>query len=323
MPDLRSRRSRAKPTEIIVTAVLSVILGLALWLFAWGEIQVDRTFQSTLRIRHEDPDVVVTPMTVPVTITVEGPRAAVYSLPEILGTYTVPADHVGSPTVLTIDRSSFNIPPEIPEVTIDPERIEADISRIGRKSVAVRLAWTGAPTPGFQVDENASSVSPRQIEIAGPSSILATITEIPTEHVPVAFQSQTFTDRVGLDTTGLEGVSTEEKVSVRIVIRQESDTRVFKDVPVRIALPAGATFFPEIEEPRTVELTISGPKQALSGLKTEDILVLVHVDKTAPTPKYEDCQVILPEGKSLTLVGDPPQATIHRFTERPAAAEAP
>ena len=322
MPDRKTRRKPARPTEIIVTAILSIILACALWLFAWGEVQVDRTFKTTLSFRHEDPDVVVTPATVPVTITVKGPRAAVYSLPEIIGAYTVPSDTTGSPTTLTIDRSHFNVPPEISEAAVDPDRVEVDISRIERKNVAVRLAWTGAPTQGFQVD-GASSVSPRQVEISGPSSVLATLTEIPTEPVPVAFQSHTFTDRVGLDTAGLQGVIAEDRVSVRIVIRQESDTRVFKDVPIRIVLPANATFFPEIQEPRTVELTISGPKQTLSDLKKEDILVLVPVDKIEPTPKYEECRVILPEGKSLTLVGDPPQAAIHSFAERPAATEAP
>lgn len=323
MPDSRARRKRAKPTEIIVTAVLSLILGWALWLFAWGEVQVDRAIKATLRIRHEDPDIVVTPTVVPVTITVKGPRAAVYSLPEIVGAYTVPSTVTGSPVALPIDRSSFNIPPGIAEVIVDPERIDVDISRIDRKGVAVSLAWIGAPTEGFQVDEKASSVSPRNVEITGPSSVIEPITEIPTEAVPVAFQSQTFTDRVGLDLTGLEGVSTEEKVSVRIVIRQESDTRTFKGVPIRIVLPAQPTFFPEIEEPHTVELTISGPKPALAELNTEDILVFVRVDKVAPTPKYEECHVILPEGKSLTLVKDPPQVTINSFTERPAPAEAP
>jgi len=323
MPDRRAKRRRAKPTEIIVTAILSVILASALWLFAWGEVQVDRTFKTTLSFRHEDPDVVITPATVPVTITVKGPRAAVYSLPEILGAYTVPSTITRSPATLTIDRSHFNIPPGISEALVDPDRVEVDISRIERKTVAVRLALTGAPTQGFQVDENACSVSPRNVEIAGPSSVLATLTEIPTEPVPVAFQSHTFTDRVGLDTTDLEGVRADERVSVRIVIRQESDTRVFTDVPIRIVLPANATFFPEIAEPRTVELTISGPKQTLSELKTEDILVLVRVEKIEPTPKYEDCRVILPEGKSLTLVGDPPQAAIHSFAERPVTVEAP
>ena len=306
-PKLRKRPWTTR--EFVVTLLLSVILAVGLWLFAQEEVEVERPFDTTFVVRSE-PGLVVAPDVMPVTLVLKGPQAVIAGLTDVHGEYVLDNDETDTKMTLPLDRKFFRVPSGIDVVAIEPEQVELDISRIDSKEVAVRLRLAGTPWPGYEVKEDRCSVSPEEVTIKGPRSVLSRpdAAEIFTMPIRVAFHDKSFTEStVPLDTRSVgAGVTTDETVSARIVIERKLLSQEFKDLPVKVLLPAGATFFPKLKDGgATASVTVSGPLEELATLKAEDILVYFRLDKVEKTPTYMDCEVILPPDKSLTIVGSP------------------
>jgi len=291
-----------------------------MWLFARGEVETDRPIDAAFVVSVDPPNVVHPARSV-VTLIVRGPRAAVESIKDVQGSYHVPATETETKFKLPLDASYFSLPPDVHITSFRPTGIEIDVSHIVSRTLPVRLRLSGQAEvdPGFFVDENACSVSPSEVLVRGPRSILESpdLSAVPTEPVSVAFRSASFTtpSEIALDPESIgPGVSTSERVTAHIVIKPQEDSRAFDECPVMILLPPNAPFLPIISTP-TVSVKVSGPPKVLARLKREEILVYARVDSQARTPFTVNCRVEVPPDRNLSVLGPTPRVTVDRLLE--------
>ncbi|MFH0965262.1 MAG: hypothetical protein V2A58_14775 [Planctomycetota bacterium] len=317
MREAQWRRSRYTRRDLIAAIVFSIVLGLALWLFARGEVEIERRIEATLYLTA-DQGTVVQPSSFPLTVVLRGSKTVVESMGDVHGSYRVPPSDEDKRITLPLDRKHFNLPPEVAVAFFIPSEVEFNVSILISRSVPIRLTLTGQPDPGFVANEETSSVSPAEAVLTGPRSVLANpaITHVPTEPVSLAFRSSPFTvSQLNIDTLALgPGLRTPTRATARVVIESKRSNRTFENCPVRILLPPNAAFLPVIKKP-VVTVELSGPADALATLKPGDILVYARIDKPQPTPFYVDCAVHVPPGMALTLVGLPPRVAVDNIVE--------
>ena len=320
MPDQRSR-PRYVTRDLVTALVISIVLGMAVWLFARGEIEVERSsVDAYLLVSAESPNVVHPPRS-HVTLTLRGPKGIVESLEDVRGDYRIPPRDTETRFKLPLDSKYFTLPPDVRIISFNPSEIELDVSHIVSRTLPVRLRLSGQSEvePGFFVDETASHVSPAEVLVRGPRSILENpdVSSIPTEPISVAFRSASFTtsSEITLDPEAVgPGVSTSERVIALIVIKPQEDSRSFEDCPVMVMLPPNAPFLPLISNP-VVTVKVSGPPKVLSKLKRDEILVFARIDAKLKPPFTVSCRVEVPPGRNLSLLGAPPRITVDEIME--------
>ena len=333
MPEAKAHaasRARARRGTLI-TLLLSVMLAVFLWLYANDELEGGIDLNGDFTVEAPEGYRVVQSHD-KVRVSLRGPRRVVESLRTVSVHYAPPELRGAETEKLEVPLSGDMVralPPHVQVVGFVPESVSLDISRVTTKRLPVRIQFDGEPADGYVIDLATSTVSPPEVSVTGPSSLLegeqsATLV-IKTAAVNVRFKTESFF-RSGVtleQEINDKPVECGEKVDVQVTIQRRWDTAQLEKVPVLIARPTDYRYEVYSSSPWQTDITVTGPPRQLENLKPADVRVILDVTGLAPkpvddqTPYTVRCRVVFPPGANLALAGEAPEVTFE-VRERPA-----
>lgn len=210
-------------------------------------------------------------------VTVSGPSSAVGRVSNVILPVTIDSQSSTFSAMFTpyaVDSSGQRVS----EVTVLPNQIATRVELQSRgRVVSVIADVTGEPADGYTMSQR--NVLPGTITVEGPDDVLDELLFVHTEPVDISGASQSVSRRVGLADlpAGVTVIDPPSgQVEVRVAIQDSSSTvQALPGLPVNVLnAPEG---FDVVIEPQSIDVTVEGPVNTLSGMTTEDITVVVDV----------------------------------------------
>jgi YbbR domain-containing protein len=260
------------------------LAALAVAVLLWAVVTAEQPASQWIPVRVEavveDPDYVLTggPDPAEVLVRFVGPGRELWQLAVERPVLVLRISDVGNARSFAVDPAMVRLRErlQVNPRDVRPAVVRVSLQRLATRTVPVRPR-VGERSLGRYVLTDTVRAGPSLVRLTGPEEELARIESVatlPFEIVPDANDS-TFTRVVGLDTTGLAGISISPR-QVRIggsVDRREE--RVAPGVPVWI--PPGFSV-----SPARVEVRITGGRRALIGLSPSALRAVVRPDSLPP-----------------------------------------
>ncbi len=202
--------------------ILSVLLASLVWLLVSGEQIVERALRVPLEFVNLPAQLEMIGETPNVAdVRVRGSsgvlgRVAAGELVTVLDLRTARAGQ----RLFHLSASDVRAPFGIEVVQVTPSNISINFERSASKRVPINPSVEGDPARGFKV--SSVTADPAMVEVVGPASLLAAVTEAITEPVSVAGAKATVTEtvNVGVSDPSLRLRSSQRaRVTVTIVAR--------------------------------------------------------------------------------------------------------
>lgn len=243
-------------------------------------------------------------------VTISGPasdvgRVAEVVLPIALGARSQEFTDTFEPVAIDAEGN------RVPEVAVDPERVEVTVPILQRgRSVAVLAAVQGMPAEGYEVVDR--RINPSTVLVDGSPDVLSSSITVLTESVDITGAMQNVTQRVPLDVASLPaGVSVIQPVdgTVEVVI-QIAQRGVNQTLPEQGVIPVGlAKGITVAIEPPSVAVTVNAVESELQSLEADDIRISVDVSQLGLGTHTVTPDVAVPANMRWVQV-DPPQVTV-------------
>lgn len=255
------------------------LTSLALAILLWVVVTAEQVTTQWIPVRVDavvrDPDYVLDGGVEPATVRVRfrGPGRELWELALERPTLVLAVRNVGNARTFALDPNMVRVPEGLRGVDatdVRPGVVRLNLQRQVTRSVPVR-ARVGARSAERFVLQGRPRVTPATVDITGPEAALSMVEEVPTRAFEIVRDDSTFSQRVGLDTTGLRGirVSTQEvRVSGRVDRRTDRAFAV-----MAVAVPPGYAV-----SPQQVEVHVSGAEEVVGRLTPREIRAVVSVD---------------------------------------------
>lgn len=255
---------------------LAIALATLLWLTVAGEQLVERGMRIPLEFRNKpaDLEIVGDPLTsVDVRLSGSSTRLSRMDLGEVAAVLDLSAARPGS-RLFHLRTASVRLPYGVEVSQIVPSTVSLELEKSAARTVNIRPALEGQPAPGFVV----GSVVPKPatVEVIGPASRVAEITEATTEPISIEGRQETVRDtvNVGVADASLRLVEARE-VTVDVEIVPAPVERALDGVPIRWRnLAAGRS---AVLRPTHIRATVRGRKDAIENLRGDDVEVFVDL----------------------------------------------
>jgi YbbR domain-containing protein len=169
------------------------------------------------------------------------------------------------------------VPPEVDVVEVEPElltfRLEPRVSR----SLPVEATVKGNAAPGYEIKR--TETLPPRVTVEGPQSAVEALQLAQSDPISINGRSASFSvevqphvDHPDVRVIGLR------RVTVRVVIEELTDERVFEAVPI----VSHSTPFVSQLAPDATDVTVEGPRSVVAALTPEDIEARVNLAGLEP-----------------------------------------
>ncbi|MGE0869455.1 MAG: YbbR-like domain-containing protein [Kofleriaceae bacterium] len=195
-----------------------------------------------------------------------------------------------------LDPNMIDVPSGFTVTAITPSSVRVLFDNNAEKLVEVTAITGGRPTHGYIVGQ--VEPSPTTAKVRGPERLIAALSEIRTEVVPIENRDQSFTQPAKLlEPNGIELLS-EKDVSVHVEIHEELVTRKLAGLAVSVRGdgidPAKWTVMPS-----QIDVTVTGSLLAVEKAK-QAVLPFVRIVPGDRRPREVEVQV---DGKLLPGIG--------------------
>ncbi|MGA2409500.1 MAG: CdaR family protein [Candidatus Binataceae bacterium] len=275
--------------------LISVAIAIGLWVFVnAGQRGSLQTFTVPIIYRGLPPGFVITNQHPDaLKLQVEGPSTLLSLIdPARLALRLDLAGASIGGMQFRIDPDSFAVPRKTSVTSIAPSQLTLDIDRVIERSVPVKLTLTGNVANGYQIA--ASSITPAEVTIKGPSKDVGRIEEITTEPFSV--------DKAAADDSG-----TVDLVAPAGMVRLETEaaTATVSVTPVlgekqfkAVAVAVRNSLYRFRIAPTRVTFTLHGPVLTLADFNPRGA-VLLNADSLPPGVYDLPVQIDLPGGVDL------------------------
>jgi YbbR domain-containing protein len=241
-----------------------------------GEETVERGLRVPLELQQFPAGLELSgdpPSTIDVRVRGSSGALARVSPGDIVGVLDLRGAHVGN-RLFHMTPDQVRTPFGIDVVQINPGTIAMTFERSKTGTVRIRPAIDGKPAPGYAI--GAVNTDPESVEVVGPESAVDRAGEALTEPVSVAGAKATVADTVtvGLIDPALRLKTTRSaKVTVNIVPAPVE--RMLHGLPVHLQNLGKA--LAAVAEPPVADVSLRGSREALAGLRPDDVRVYVDV----------------------------------------------
>jgi len=214
---------------------------------------------------------------------------------------------------------------QIPNIKISPPQAELSISlRKGSASREVPVVYNlvGHPPSGYAVTD--VNIDPLFINLEGPSELLKGITRIETVAVDLTGHSKDFSiPDLGIIIPKEKVKLSRSTVYLEVKIAHKMASRLFEGLNLAWEGADEQNLF-YTSEPRTVNVTVTGPMDAVEGITRE--MIVPSVDVTGLTEGWHEnlpvsVRILLPDITLLKLEPDTVKVHIQKRQETPPAKE--
>lgn len=258
--------------------ILSIAVATLLWLVVTGDAVVERTLRVGIELQRAPADLeLVGAVPDSVQVRVRGPASRLSAL--ALGDLSVVVDLEGVRTgrrlfPLTPDQVAAPFGVEVTQVS--PQALPLVFETTASATVPVKARIEGSPVPGHAV--STVSVTPSQVRVEGPASVVRSLAELYTEPVSIDQATTLVREAVTIDTADmglrLQGGAT---AVVTVTIAADTTERTLTGVP--IALRGGVA---GRLKPAEAAVTVEGASEIVRGLTSADITLFVDAQGVAP-----------------------------------------
>ena len=252
--------------------VLSIALATLVWWMVAGQREAERSLRAPLEFRSipDQLELVGEPAGL-VDIRLRGTTGALAQLQtsEVVAVLDLKGARPGR-RLFHILPGDVSVPIGIKVLQVTPATLSLTFESAAVRPVPVVPDLDDEPAPGFEVGTVTSD--PPLVEVAGPSSAVADVTEATTEPISIRGATQSVVDTV---TIGVNDASvrlrTQRTAVVTIEIRPVPVERVVDHVPVELR-NAGNRLIPTAS-PREVTVRLRGAPKAIAALHATDLKV--------------------------------------------------
>lgn len=297
-------------------------LALAFALMMWVWVQSEQVVEDRARVRLEwklpDGLMLVEPQLETATVTVEGVQAFVRAVRQKELSILVDLSRAkeGEVSLDLSERPVLGLPSQARVVSVSPAALKVQLDRVLKRRVNVVAATRGEPAEGFRLAKVV--VQPDRVELAGPSSVLRSLTEVATDAVDISGLREDAEFQVGLAVKKGQLAPTQAaRFAVEVKIEAIVARRAFEAVPVLLRDAEGfGTPSPN------VRVTLAGPVASLNAIDPEELSVVVHVPEGWSSATGEArrggveglrYEVVQPGGEAVSVVDVvPDRITVER-----------
>ena len=266
------RAVRGMFVENLATKLVSCLLALGLWAWVQGELVVEETAWIGVDYKISDDKALTQEPNQRLRANISGPQALVRELRRVQPKLHVDLSEypLGVHTIDFLPSEIEGLPPSVNVLGLAPNSLQVEVEAKHTRTVSVRVEQRGEPPEGYRVRQ--ITVEPAEVEVQGPRSIVENIEAIVTEEISVSDLRATARVPVVLRLSPRTlSLSRSQPVTATIEIEPVTSARTFTDVPVIVRNRGWRS---ELE---SVEITLTGPMQALSAIGEDEVTVLVHV----------------------------------------------
>ena len=166
------------------------------------------------------------------------------------------------------------------------------VERLVTKRLSVFVALSGTLAEDLLLN-HAPVARPFWIKVSGAESAVTPLERISTKQIDLSHIHESAAREVELDYDREELSCTPDKVIVNIAVSPRA-TRVLANVPPTILMDS-QNLHAEVS-PKTVTLTLEGPKAMIDTLKSGDVSILANLTAMSPGTYVLAPEVILPDG---------------------------
>lgn len=265
--------------------LLAVIFALATWSWVQGEqvvqekarVAVEWILPTNLALADEIPETLI--------LTVSGSQMFVRNVNrQTLRLKVDLSDVDAGPQVVEFqDRSIENFPQNVHIVSLSPAKAEFRLDEKVKRRFKVTPLTVGEPSSGYRIHK--VSVDPDHVEVEGPRSRLAELTELATVAVDVGGIQEDKEETVDLARVpsylrSLNARSFHVKVSVEPL----TTVKIFEDIPVVLRSKGWAV------TPDRATIALEGPVADLEEVKHDQVMVMINVAEDAQRKTFRVTQ---------------------------------
>jgi len=258
--------------------LLSIVVATLLWLVVTGDPVVERTMRVGLELQRA-PDGLELVGAVPdtVAVRVRGPASRLSGLAPADVSAVVDLDGVrAGRRLFPLTPAQVTVPFGVDVMQVTPPALPLAFEATASAVVPVRPRVEGTPVPGHSVTN--VSVTPSQVRVEGPESVVRGLTEVFTEVVSVERATSLVREAVTIDTSEsalrLTGGAT---AVVTITIAADTTERTLTGVQIHLRGRASGRLMPA-----EASVTIQGAGEIVRELTAGDITLFVDVPGDMP-----------------------------------------
>ncbi len=258
--------------------LLSVVVATLLWMVVTGDPIVERTIRIGLELQRTPAGLeLVGAVPDTVAVRVRGPASRLSALSPADLSAVVDLDGVRTGRRLfPLTPAQVTAPFGLEVMQVTPPNLPLAFEGTASAVVPVRPRVEGTPVPGHSVTN--VSVTPSQVRVEGPESVVRGVTEVFTELVSIEGASSLMREAVTIDTSEsalrLSGAGT---AVVTITIAADTTERTLTGVPITIRGRLTGRLTPAV-----AAVSIQGAGEILRDLKPGDITLFVDVPGDVP-----------------------------------------
>jgi YbbR domain-containing protein len=165
--------------------IFSLIMATVLWFFVIKSGRSEISMNAPITFINIPPHLEIVDSPDLVGVVMEGQERLISRLRynEISAVVDLSSTKAGR-SFFTLTKDNIKAPKALAVKSIDPETISIKIELQLKKKVSVKPAITGLPEKGYAIVE--VSVTPKEIELEGPKSIISKIYKIKTEPIDIS-----------------------------------------------------------------------------------------------------------------------------------------
>lgn len=256
--------------------VLAISLATLLWLTVAGEHVVERSIRVPLEFRNIPEALEITgdpPNSVDVRL--RGSSAVLGRLDpgEVVAVLDLTGGRPGS-RLFHLRNDEVRAPFGVEVAQVVPSTVSLELERSAKRVVPVIPAVQGDPAPGFVVGRR--TADPATVAVVGPESRIRKLSEATTEPVDISGARKEVRDSVtvGVSDPALR-LQSPQNATVVVEVLPAPVERELSDVPIR-SRNLAAGLHAQVH-PSSVKLSVRGGREALGGLKAEDVDAFVDL----------------------------------------------
>jgi len=259
----------------------SVVIAVLLWLVVAGEQTVERglrvplelqQFPSGLELQSEPPALI--------DVRVRGSSTALGQIAggDIVAVLDLHSARPGR-RLFQLSADQVRAPFGVQVVQVSPSNLTLTFENTATRRLPVIASVEGSPAPGFIVGKIV--VEPAMVDVVGPETVVARVTEALTEPVSVADAKSEVKDTVavGVLDPALR-LATSQTASVKVQILPGPEERELSARPVHLRGMSPGLVATAI--PPAADLVLRGAKASLARVDPEDVVVYVDVAGLGP-----------------------------------------
>jgi YbbR domain-containing protein len=283
--------------------LVALIVALMIWFNASGQQEVKRNYVASLRFVNLPDSLTLTgdiPQTAEISVSASRRELLPVGFRKIGVMVNMARATPGrfsqrlSPSDVVMPR---NIEPGNVRI-LSPVSVEVGVERVVSKRVRVAVMLSGSLVVD-QLLDGVPSARPAAVTVTGPESAVRALTKMPTKPIDLGKVREPVERETELDYDRAVFTCDPERVVVSISTSARG-RRVLANIPPTI-LVDDDTRLTEVF-PKTVSLTIEGPRSLLDTLSSGDVSVLVDLSGVPPGEYTLSPEVIVPDGVERYLL---------------------